>query len=132
MSASCWSSPSSWPTTISSAEQQPAQPAAIPYRATPAGLVLICAPSEYGEVEIPLCNFTATIVAQVAEDDGVEIRRLFEIEASLGNRVKRFSVPASQFTAMNWAVEHLGANATIYAGSGMRDHARAANPITLG
>ena len=44
----------------------------------------------------------------------------------------RFAVPASQFTAMNWAVEHLGANATIYAGSGMRDHARAGTQLLSG
>ena len=101
-------------------EHPPAQLPAIPYRATPTGLVFL----RSTQAEIPLCNFTAQIIAQVAEDDGVEVRRLFEIEANC-NRVARFAVPASQFTGMNWPVEHLGASATIYAGSGMRDHARA-------
>jgi hypothetical protein len=112
-------------------ENQPAVLPAIPYRATPTGLVVLRS-SRYGEVEVPLCNFTAKIVAQVAEDDGVEVRRLFEIEAELGNRVARFPVPANQFTAMNWPVEHLGANATIYAGSGVRDHSRAGIQLLSG
>ena len=50
----------------------------------------------------------------------------------MGNRVVRCTVPASQFAAMNWPMEHLGAKATIYAGSGMRDHARAATQLLSG
>jgi len=76
--------------------------------------------------DVLLTNFDARIVSEVIEDDGAESRRLFEIEASLGNRSFRFAIPASQFAALNWPAEHLGAQAVVYPGFGLRDHARAA------
>jgi hypothetical protein len=93
--------------------------------ARPRGLVHL-RPSKDGTIEVPLTNFTARIVRDVAEDDGVETRHVFEIEATLGKRVKKFVVPATQFPTMNWPLEHLGAVAIVSAGQGAKDHARAA------
>jgi len=81
---------------------------------------------------VPLTNFTARIVADVIEDDGAETRHHFEIEGRKNGRVARFSVPASSFASMNWVGDHLGAGALVFAGIGLRDHARAAIQILSG
>jgi 3'-5' exonuclease len=97
----------------------------VPYRAAPGGLIWD-KPTQNGSVPIPLTNFTARIVADVAEDDGAEVKRHFEIEARNGERHARFDVPAAKFASMNWPTEHLGALALVYPGFGTKDHARAA------
>jgi hypothetical protein len=103
----------------------------IPYRATPEGLVWD-RPTPDGPVPVPLANFAAKIVADVVENDGAEARRLFEVEATLNERVASFAVPASGFGGMNWATEHLGAAAVVYPGFGIKDHARAAVQLVSG
>jgi hypothetical protein len=100
--------------------------AALPYRATPAGLVWD-KPTAHGAVPVPLTNFTARIVADVARDDGSgEIARAFELEVELAGRRRRFTVSADKFTSMSWPVEHLGAGAIVYPGQSAREHARVA------
>ncbi len=78
-----------------------------PYRETPTGLVWD-KPTQNGPAPTPLTNFMARIVRDVAEDDGAEIRRRFELQALLNGRQEIFSVPSSQFSGMGWATEHLG------------------------
>src|SRR5215218_5485557 len=63
-----------------------------PYRATPGGLVWD-KPTQNGTVPTMLTNFVASITADVAEDDGAELRRYFEIEANLNGRRTAFPVP---------------------------------------
>jgi Domain of unknown function (DUF3854) len=104
---------------------------ALPYRATPTGLVWN-RPTQNGTIPTPLTNFTASITADVAQDDGAELRRYFEIEADLNGRRAIFSVPSSQFAGMGWATEHLGAGAIVYPGFGLKDHARAAVQVLSG
>ena len=70
----------------------------VPYRATPGGLIWD-KPTQNGSVPTPLTNFTARIVADVSEDDGSEVKRSFEIEATLGSRTDRFSVTAATFAS---------------------------------
>lgn len=65
-----------------------------------------------------MTNFTATIVADVLEDDGVEQKRLFEIEASLNGRTRRFLLPTPEFVAMRWECEQLGALAVVQGAPG--------------
>ena len=102
-----------------------------PYRSTPAGLVWD-RPTANGAVPVPLTNFSARIVAQLVEDDGAEQRRLLEVQGAVGTRTPRFQLPASSFATMNWPTEHLGANAVVYAGMSLRDHARAAIQLLSG
>lgn len=97
----------------------------IPYRAAPSGLIYE-KPTQNGATPVPLTNFTARTVADVAEDDGAEVKRHFEIEAHSGERHARFNVPAAKFASMNWPTQHLGALALVYPGFGTKDHARAA------
>lgn len=97
----------------------------LPYRETARGLVYD-RPTRDGVVPTPLTNFTARIVADVSEDDGTESRHTFELEATLAGRLRRFTIPASQFAGMAWATEYLGAQAIVYPGMGTKDHARAA------
>ena len=101
------------------------QEAEYPYEATPGGLIWNKGSYE-GIVPVPLTTFTVLITGQVVEDDGVETRRFFEIEAILRNRTYRFQVPSGQFASMNWHLDHMGAGAALYAGLGIKDHARTA------
>ncbi len=102
-----------------------------PYRATESGL-LWHKPTQNGVVDVPLTNFTARIIGDVAEDDGAEVRRRFDIAATLRGRSHHFSVPASQFANMGWSVEQLGAGAIVYPGFGLKDHARTAVQLLSG
>ena len=65
-----------------------------PYRATEAGL-LWRKPTQNGGVDVPLTNFNARIIGDVAEDDGAEVRHRFDIAATLRGRSHLVSVPAS-------------------------------------
>jgi hypothetical protein len=79
---------------------------------------------------LPLTNFRARIIADVTIDDGVERTRSFEMEVTIGDRAPVvFLVAAAQFANMNWAVEHLGAEAVVQPGQGSKDRARAAIQI---
>lgn len=100
-------------------------PPALPYQATPLGLVWR-KPTLAGPVTVPLSNFTATITADIVEDDGAETRRLFEVETRHAGQVAQFRVPAAQFDGMSWVAEHLGATALIFPGMLQKDHTRAA------
>ncbi len=83
-------------------------------------------PVRGGSVAVLLTNFTARIVSDVVRDDGAETQAAFEIEVALGNRQVRFMLPAGRFGSMNWPLEHLGAEAVVYAGQSVRDNARVA------
>jgi len=103
----------------------------LPYEATDRGLVWNRMTAN-GPVPVLLANFTAAIVSDVGRDDGVETTRAFQIEARLGTRVSRFSIPATRFPAMNWPTEHLGAEAVVFPGQSLRDHARVAIQLLSG
>jgi hypothetical protein len=107
------------------------RPAPCPYRSTPEGL-LWSRPTGGGPVNVRLTNFGARITAEVLEDDGAEVRRRFEIEASLNGARRTFMVGAEAFGSMGWVMERLGARALVYPGFGLRDHARAAMQILSG
>jgi len=109
------------------AEDKPAQP----YRATPSGLIWD-KPTQNGPIPTRLTNFTAKITADVVEDDGAEVQRRFEVEAALGGCQYAFTIPGTQFAGMGWPTEHLGANAIVFPGFGLKDHARAAIQFTSG
>jgi hypothetical protein len=96
-----------------------------PYIETPHGLVYNRT-TQHGPVSTPLSNFTARIVGDITEDDGVEQHRLFEIEATCNRRTVRFTIGAQSFTSMNWPTEYLGSDAVVLPGLGTRDHVRAA------
>jgi hypothetical protein len=96
-----------------------------PYEATKRGFVWNKETKD-GPITSPLTNFTAQIKADIAEDDGADTKRFFELEAQLGEQTFTFKIPVNQFVGMNWAIEHLGATALVYPGMGIRDHARAA------
>ena len=89
-------------------------------------------PSREGTIPTLLTNFVAKITEDVTEDDGVEKRRTFWIEASLRGRTTQFSIPATQFASMNWATDHLGAAAIVFPGFGVKDHTRTAIQVTSG
>ena len=75
---------------------------------------------------VQLANFTANIVGQSLLDDGQDVQREYQIQAKLGKRDRKCLVPASEFGAMNWVSEHLGAEAVIIPGNLRKEHVRAA------
>lgn len=101
---------------------------AIQYVATDAG-IFWRKPLSDGTIMVQLTNFPARIASEHCEDDGVDTRLSFEIEATLNGRTMRFRVPVQQFGSMHWAIEHLGAGAVVSAGFGSRDRAREAIQI---
>jgi hypothetical protein len=102
-----------------------------PYDATENGIVWY-RPTKDGVAQVKLTNFNAKIVGDCIQDDGVEQRCTFEIEAHLNTRTHRFAVPAKQFAAMSWVGEYLGAEAMVYPGQALKDHARAEVQILSG
>ena len=83
-------------------------------------------PTHDGEVAVPLTNFLARIAGEIYHDDGAEVVCSFEIAAQHRGREYRFTISASRYASLNWATEHLGPTAVVYAGSAVRDHARVA------
>jgi hypothetical protein len=90
-----------WAEFRASVEQQRGEPfrfetAPAPYVATENGLCWRRFTDD-SERLVPLTNFTARIVTEIREDDGVAVRHVFAIEASLNGRTKTVHVPASEF-----------------------------------
>ena len=54
------------------------------------------------------------------------------MEATLRGRTYQLQVPANQFAGMNWPLEHMGAAAALWAGFGVKDHARTAIQLLSG
>lgn len=73
-----------------------------------------------------LTNFTATIVGETLEDDGVEARRFYEIHARVvnGDAPVVFEIAASDFRTLSWVDANLGAKAVVYPRQG--EHAATA------
>jgi hypothetical protein len=97
----------------------------IAYQAADSGIIWL-KPTPNGATPVRLTNFAARIVADLVEDDGVETRRQFELEAFLGGRRFQFAVTAAEFAGMGWVTKQLGAGAVLSPGSSLKDHARAA------
>jgi hypothetical protein len=87
-----------------------------------------------GSVPVPLCNFTARIVAEEVLDDGAERRTVLAIEGAMpdGRGLPCVRVPAERYWAMNWVTEVWGTAPVIFAGQGKKDHLRAAIQMLSG
>jgi hypothetical protein len=96
------------------------------YEATPGGIIHHTFTRNGDKIEKVLTNFTARILTNVIEDDGVEKKHVLEIEARLRDRSRRFFIAAADFPKMVWPIEKLGGEAILAAGAGAKDHARAA------
>jgi hypothetical protein len=62
----------------------------------------------------------------IKDDGSGETHRFVEIEATVGARTRRFTIPAARFPGMSWVNEQLGTEAIVYPGIAVKDHARAA------
>lgn len=81
-----------------------------------------------GAVIVPLCNFSAQIVEEVAHDDGADVTRLLAIEGKRadGTPLPPARVDATQFAGMRWVSLNWGTHAIVEAGQSAQDHLRAA------
>lgn len=84
--------------------------------------------TDEGPGELPLCNFRATVIAEVAEDDGAEVRFRLRVagETADGRPLCAIDVPAEEFARMEWVLPAWGNRAVVAAGQGVRDHLRCA------
>jgi hypothetical protein len=78
-----------------------------PYFVARDGMIAWRKETRDGSVAIPLCNFTARIVAEEVLDDGAEQRTVFVIEGDLPGRrpLPPRRVPAERYPAMSWVTE---------------------------
>jgi hypothetical protein len=114
----------------------PTDPAveAGPYFVSRDGMLARRKETRDGSVAVPLCNFTAQIVAEEVLDDGAERRTVLAIEGAMpdGRRLPCARVPAERFTGMSWVTEAWGTAPVIFAGQGTRDHLRTAIQMLSG
>lgn len=106
---------------------KPVSPAAAPlksqYESRPDGMYRFVQRGGTSGVT-QLTTFQAEIVANIRMDDGAEQKREFELACELNGRQFKFTIPVSQFQAMDWPAEHMGSQAII--GPSQREHARTA------
>lgn len=88
-------------------------PSHCPYRMTSQGIVWD-KPQGNDTIAVPLTNFPVEIVGDVDVEDGVDVRRQFEIEATVQGTTKRFVVAAADFSGMAWVQPELGPAAVVY------------------
>lgn len=74
-----------------------------------------------------IANFSAVITHEFVDNDGLKTTRSCEIEAIVGphRRVFTVTVPASEYSRMDWVNAELGTEAVIAAGGKARDILRA-------
>ena len=121
-------------------EGGPATPAADgtveagPYFVTRHGMIAWRKETRDGSVSVPLCNFTAQIVAEEVIDDGAERCTILGIEGTMpdGRRLTYARVPAERFNSLSWVTESWGTAPVIFAGHGTKDHLRAAIQMLSG
>jgi hypothetical protein len=84
-----------------------------------------------GSATVPICNFDAWIVEEIARDDEVEQSRRLVVEGRLskGEELTRVIISTEEFERGTWPLPHWGSHAVVYAGQGNRDHLRAAIQI---
>ncbi|HIB42411.1 MAG TPA: DUF927 domain-containing protein, partial [Nitrospina sp.] len=97
-----------------------------PYKIESSGIVWLKPTKDGPPVDILLTNFSAKIDAQVSRDDGAETIHYFEMAVDLNGHSQRFTIPASEFTSLNWVVRELGAMAIVYPGFNIKDQTRCA------
>jgi hypothetical protein len=93
------------------------------FQVRPEGMFRVTAKGEQVS-EIQLSNYRASIKTNVLLDDGVDTKREFEIESELAGRRFQFTIPASHFAGMDWAIEHMGPGAITF--PNQREYARTA------
>jgi hypothetical protein len=77
-------------------------------------------------VWLPLSNFEVRIVADVEHDDGIDVTRMLELEATIGGRKLSLRITPSDFSAMTWPIARVGPGAIVEPAHGARERLRAA------
>lgn len=68
-----------------------------------------------------LANFSAEIVAEVHEDDGLEQHQAWEVRCVQGEREASVTVELETYRSCSWATQALGARARVFPGRDTRD-----------
>lgn len=102
-----------------------------PYRVLDGEMVRVTRDRDGDESVDRLANFVARITDEITLDDGAEQTLTFRIRGtrSDGTEFRQAMVPATEFNSLAWVTNNWGARAVMYAGSGRKDHIRAAIPL---
>jgi hypothetical protein len=87
--------------------------------------------TDKGDLEIPICNFTAQVIEDILKDDGLQTSRYLKIKGNLfnGQPLKTVTIPESSFDGMKWARPSWGVKTHIDARRSSNEHLR--NSIEL-
>mgnify|MGYP000868687323 FL=1 len=97
------------------------------YVATPHSMVQVKFNAAGNPEEMPLCNFAARIVEELACDNGLEINLSLALEGEQGGRsLPRVTVTCEEFMAMGWPAKYWGTQCIVEPGSTKKDTLRAA------
>jgi hypothetical protein len=123
-----------WVGYLNDAEQVKQGPGPTQRYVDDEGYLVLIRPTQHGEVQVALANFTCRIVEQRVIDDGAEQSRSVIVQGKMsdGTPLPRYEIPAEQFAWMRWPVAAWGSRAVVSAGAGSADHARAAIQILSG
>lgn len=96
------------------------------YVETPDGITWLF--EKNGEIqEQPLCNFTAKIVEELAQDNGMETTLLFRLTGChAGRDLPPIDMTYEQFVGMAWPTKQWHSGCLVEPGSGVKDALRAA------
>ncbi|MDG4595870.1 MAG: hypothetical protein P9F75_09300 [Candidatus Contendobacter sp.] len=106
---------------------KPTTPTGGRYVATPTGIKAVRWNAQGEPEETALCNFTARIVRETVEDDGLDVQRKLTLTGEQGGRP--FHTPPisfEEFAALNWPAKFGGSHCIAEPGNGKRDTLRAA------
>lgn len=73
-----------------------------------------------------LANFTARIVEEILVDDGDDVALVFKVRLQQKLRVENIEIKSKEFSSLSWINEKCGASFVVGAGTGIKDHTRAA------
>ena len=81
-----------------------------------------------GEIDLPIANFDPEIVEEIVRDDGVEQSRRFTVRGVLGSghEMPEVEISAEELVRSEWPLVRWGTQAILFAGTGNKDHLRAA------
>jgi hypothetical protein len=106
--------------------KKPSLPKEQDYQEDHEGLWLV-QQTPQGSTRQQLANFSATILADIVEDDGTpDTKRFYDIEARYGRTYASVRVAAKDFHTMTWVAETLGAKAHLIPGAFLKEHTAAA------
>lgn len=108
---------------LETSEEHPRDPN-CPYIVDEEGYLCLFKPFKDGQISLRLANFTAQIVEEIIEDNGIDILHTYAINGKVKNKsLPKIVVPANQFSSLNWLYKW-GCGVIIEPGQAVKDNVR--------